>query len=105
VLAQPLVLAHLEAGMWSSPEIEIVPLWENVWWDRQTDQEYVGVVTGTPWNPNPTENLEIRRIERIYGKPVHKGCGGDLQVARHDTCVDGFTLVCLRCHKEICANA
>ena len=91
--------------MWSSPEIEIVPLVEDIWWDRVNECEYVGVITGTPWNPNPTANLEIRTVTRPYGKHVHKNCGGDLEVARIDNCVKGFTMKCLKCGKEFCANA
>ena len=44
--------------------------------------------------------MEKRRVTRPYGKPVHKGCGGSLEVAREDNCTEGFTLKCLRCGKE-----
>ena len=89
--------------MWRSPEIEIVEDWQEVWWNMETDTLFYGAITGTPWQPLPT--LERRRIQNIYGKPVHKGCGGSLQVARIDNCTEGYTIECLRCGKEFCANA
>jgi hypothetical protein len=64
--------------------------------------EFYGASTGTPGMPLP--RLERRVIQNIYGKPVHKACGGNLDVSRHDTCTEGFTMVCLKCGKEICAD-
>lgn len=89
--------------MWYAPEIEIVPLVEDIWWDMDNDREFTSAMTGTPWQPLPT--MERRRVTRPYGRHVHKGCGGDLEVARIDNCVKGFTMKCLKCGEEFCANA
>jgi hypothetical protein len=63
-----------------NPEITIVPKWETVWWDLRTEAEFQGIVTGTPWNPYPTEFLEQRRIERIGGSKMHVDCGGIVEL-------------------------
>jgi len=91
--------------MWKSDEIEIVEYWREVWWNIETDAEWIGAVTGTPWMPlSAYPTLERRRIQEIYGRPVHKNCGGNLEVARVDNCTEGFTLECLKCGKRFCAN-
>jgi hypothetical protein len=87
--------------------IETVPHWEVVWWDKDSDREYIGAVTGTPWKPLP--GLEQRKVERMYGKPVHKACGGILRVPKNETgiCTDPSTyeVECLKCGKRLIAYA
>ena len=60
----------------NAKEIEIVEDWRIVWWDLDNDKPYTMAIPGT------LPKLEQRRIQNIYGKPVHRNCGGDLEVAR-----------------------
>lgn len=90
--------------MWMSDEIVVVPHWEVAWWDMDKDCELHGSPTGTPWNPTP--NVQKRRIERIYGKQVHKGCEGSLEISENQENCGKFQvrLSCAKCHKEIMAE-
>lgn len=56
-------------------EIEILQVWEWVWWDKLNDAEFTTAVTGTPWNPNPTQDLQ-RRYVRCGERKVHAMDGG-----------------------------
>lgn len=92
---------------WRSPEIEVIEHWRDVWWNLETDTEFTQAVTGTPWMPlSAYPKLERRRIEDIYGKAVHKGCGGEFEVTGEEIPCEKnqFVIRCLKCGKYICAN-
>jgi hypothetical protein len=81
-------------------EIEVVEWWEIVWWDLKRDTTFNGSLTGT------LPSIEQRRIQHIYGKEVHKGCGGDLTVSHTGECEGkfAFPVQCLKCGKIFCAE-
>lgn len=93
---------------WRSEEIEIVPDWQTVLWDVVKGEIYQGgLPTGTNpimWGGKP--RLQERRIENIYGRPIHKDCGGSLEIAKEqDGCGNMQARVrCISCGKEFCAD-
>jgi hypothetical protein len=89
--------------VYMSPYIETIKHFREVWWDFDNDREYYPAVTGTPFTVLPT--LHRRRIEDIYGKQVHKGCGGELDVVDGYDCGKyGVRLCCKSCGFEFCAE-
>lgn len=89
-----------------SDEIITVPVWEYVWWDKINDCEFLAAVTGTPWNPIPTEHLQRRYIQRVGGRKVHSGCGGAIETKWSTRWEDAksFTVFwqeCLQCRKRM----